>query len=115
MKKTLLLLCLSLAFTNVFSQNHEKLVKESQAIWDFDHSLQYKQTLMDNQHYEIIVIRNNKSSFSQMSAFLIRKSYELCKNYEFSIEFNYGIEKFDDKKVKSQIKDSLSADIFCSG
>ena len=113
MKKILLLLTLLSVFTNTFAQSKKEVAEEGQSFWDFDHKLKYMQTALKNNHYEIVVMRRNNNKFPQMSAFLIRKAHELCHDYNFSIKFQSGIEKFDDKNIKSQIKEPLKAEVIC--
>lgn len=86
----------------------------STSLWDFDHSIQFKQTKLAYKHFQVEVIPNNKVGFERLATFLLRKSYSLCGGYHYKIEMIQGIEGFDDKRaMPNYIFPSLIAKIKC--
>lgn len=84
------------------------------AQWDFDHQVQFRQTEMANNSYQLEIIPNNKVTFTRISAFLLRKSYQLCRQYPYQLEILQGIEGFDDKRaMPNYIFPSLVAKVEC--
>lgn len=82
--------------------------------WDFDHHLQFIQNQLNNRTFQLEVIRNNKTNFEQLAAFLLRKSYSLCGGYQYKLEMIQGIEGFDDKRaMPNYIPRSLIAKVEC--
>ena len=82
--------------------------------WDFDHRVQFIQTKLKNNKYQLEIIPRNKTGFEQLSMFLLRKSYSLCGSYHYKIEMIQGIEDFDDKRVMpNYITPSLIAKVAC--
>lgn len=87
---------------------------ETKSSWDFDHKLQYKKTRIDDTHYHLEVITNNKTNFERMSAFLLRRSYLICGGYGYSLEFIKGVESFDFKRQSPNlIRSNLMAKLTC--
>lgn len=83
--------------------------------WDFDHQVQFRQTKLATNHFQLEVIPNSKVSFHYLATFLIRKSYRICGNYHYKLEMIQGIESFDDKRaMPNYIFPSLMAKIDCS-
>lgn len=92
----------------------EKLFEYSNAQWDFDHGLQFRQVKITTNHYQLEIIRNNKVKFERLAIFLLRKSYSLCGGYHYKMEIVQGIEGFDDKRaMPNYIFPSLIAKIKC--
>lgn len=82
--------------------------------WDFDHHVQYTQTKLSKQYYQLEIIPNSKVPFERLASFLIRKSYSLCGGYHYKLEMIKGIEEFNDQFVmKNYIFPSLTAKIKC--
>lgn len=82
--------------------------------WDFDHHVQFIQTKLSNQKYQLEIIPNHKVPFERLTSFLIRKSYSLCGSYHYKLEMIKGIEEFNDKFImKNYIFPSLTAKIEC--
>ena len=82
--------------------------------WDFDHQVQFKQTQLSVNNYLLEIIPNQKVSFERLSAFLIRKSFNLCQHYHYSLEIIQGIEGFDDKRaMPNYIHPALIAKVSC--
>ena len=85
-----------------------------QTEWDFDHSIQFKQTRLAYKHFKLEVIPNDETDFERLAAFLLRKSYNLCGGYHYKMEMIQGIESFDDKRaMPNYIFPSLIAKIKC--
>lgn len=85
------------------------------AEWDFDHQIQFRQTELAKNSFQLEIIPNNKVNFARMSAFLLRKSYQLCRQYSYQLEILQGIEGFDDKHaMPNYIFPSLIAKIECN-
>jgi len=82
--------------------------------YDFDHKVQFKQQKVSQNTYYLEVIAKRKTSFQQLSAFLMRQSYKLCDSYGFKLEILNGVEKFDDRQVSaSYIQPNLTANLEC--
>jgi hypothetical protein len=82
--------------------------------WDFDHKLQFAIKKTDNMRYRLEIIRMDKTKFSQISVFLLRKSYALCGKYGYKIEMLSGVEGYLDKKsMPHYIQGDLVAEIEC--
>ena len=85
------------------------------AQWDFDHQLQFRQTTLENNSYQLEIIPNNRVSFERSATFLLRKSYRLCGSYHYKLEILRGIEGFDDKRaMPNYIFPSLIAKVECN-
>ncbi|MCJ8320914.1 MAG: hypothetical protein MJK12_14845 [Colwellia sp.] len=83
--------------------------------WDFDHNVQFKQTKLSENNYHLQVIPESNTHFSNLTTFMMRRSYQICGAYGFKIEVLNGIEKFTDKQSSPNlIVSSLSANIECS-
>jgi len=106
---TLATLCFALsACSNITSKN-------GAAQWDFDHSIQFKQTMLSEDKYHLQVIPKSDTHFSKLATFMMRRSYEICGTYGFKIEVLKGIEKFTDRQsFPNLIMPSLSVNIECS-
>ncbi len=82
--------------------------------WDFDHSIQFKQTKLAENKYHLQVIPKSDTHFSKLATFMMRRSYEICGTYGFKIEVLKGVEKFTDRQsFPNLIMPSLSANIEC--
>jgi len=82
--------------------------------WDFDHSLQFKQTKLSENKYYLQVIPKSDTHFSKLATFMMRRSYDICGTYGFTIEVLRGIEKITDRQsFPNLIMPSLSANIEC--
>tara|TARA_R110002167_G_scaffold8869_2_gene40720 strand:- start:19479 stop:19826 length:348 start_codon:yes stop_codon:yes gene_type:complete len=82
--------------------------------WDFDHQVQFIQTQLNKNNFQLEIIPNNKVKFTQLATFLLRKSYSLCGGYHYKIEMIQGIENYDDKRaMPNYIASSLIAKIAC--
>jgi len=86
----------------------------SNSQWDFDHNLQYKETKLDENKYFLEIIPKNDTYFSQLATFLMRRSYQLCGQYGYTLEVLKGIEGFNDRAgLPNLIQSSLSANVEC--
>ena len=117
MKKIIPSLIFFIIFCNIASCAN---VKTNQARhndglqWDFDHQVQFIQTTLEERYYQLEMIPNSRAGFGQLSAFLLRKSYNLCGSYHYNIEMIQGIEHFDDKRaMPNYIHPSLMAKVEC--
>lgn len=82
--------------------------------WDFDHHVQFKETKLEDGKYNITVIPTSDTHFSTLSTFLLRRSYEICHTYGFTLEILKGIEGFDDRRAfPNLIMGSLAANLEC--
>ncbi len=89
-------------------------IKNGQAQWDFDHHLQFKQTKLADNRFHLVVVANNKTHFSQLATFLMRRSLELCQSYGFKMEVLAGVETFNHKlESVNLLMPSLAANIEC--
>tara|TARA_R110002050_G_scaffold219993_4_gene355883 strand:+ start:280 stop:675 length:396 start_codon:yes stop_codon:yes gene_type:complete len=117
MKKTPLLFIFfitSLNITACASSTTKQTDSIDVARWDFDHQIQFRQTELAKNNYQLEIIPNNKVNFSRMSAFLLRQSYLLCRQYPYELEILQGIEGFDDKRaMPNYIFPSLVAKVEC--
>ena len=105
---TLIIMCFTLAACS----NIETESGASQ--WDFDHNIQFKQTKLSENKYHLQVIPKSDSHFSKLATFMMRRSYEICGSYGFTIEVLKGIERFNDRlSFPNLIMPSLSANIEC--
>ena len=82
--------------------------------WDFDHNVQFKQTELSENKYHLQVWSKSDTHFSQLATFMMRRSYEICGTYGFTIEVLKGIERFTERQsIPNLIMPSLSANIKC--
>lgn len=82
--------------------------------WDFDHNVQFKQTKLSENKYHLQVISKSDTHFSKLATFMMRRSYEICGTYGFTIEVLKGIERFTDRQsFPNLIMPSLSANVKC--
>ena len=87
---------------------------EEQAQWDFDHNIQFKQTKLADEHYHITVRATDKTQFSTLATFLMRRSLQLCQSYGFKIEVLAGVETFNHQlESPNKLMRSLSANVEC--
>jgi hypothetical protein len=99
------------ACTTAIKQN---IAVEANSAWDFDHQLQYKTIRLDNGLYQLEVITNIKTDFQRMSAFLLRKSYLICRQYGYSLTMIKGVERFDfTRQSPNLIRSNLVAKLDC--
>mgnify|MGYP000029432675 FL=1 len=83
--------------------------------WDFDHQLQFRQTQLAANRYQLEIIPKNRGNFAAMSTFLLRKSYQLCRHHTYQLEILQGIEGFDDRRaMPNYIFPSLVANVECT-
>lgn len=117
MKKIILFFILFTAINNIASCSNvnTKKIEHSDGIqWDFDHQVQFIQTILKERYYQLEIIPNTKVGFGQLAKFLLRKSYSLCGSYHYKIEMVQGIEGFDDKRaMPNYIFPSLIAKVEC--
>lgn len=82
--------------------------------WDFDHNIVFEQKLIKPDFYYLKVHSTNKTHFSTLATFLMRRSLQLCKSYGFKIEVLQGVEGFNDSEaLPNLIMGSLAANIEC--
>ena len=106
---------LLLSMTACTNLNNIKANTDGDAQWDFDHHVQFTQTQLAKNYYQLEIIPNNKIDFSQQATFLLRQSYSLCLHYHYTLEIIQGIEGFDDKRaMPNYIFPSLIAKITCN-
>lgn len=90
------------------------IADETKVRWDFDHKLQFLLTEISDNQFNIQVFRQDDTRFNRMSAFLMRKAFEVCKGYQYKLEVIKGVERFDDKRsFPNMIFDTLVANIEC--
>ena len=89
-------------------------IKNGQTQWDFDHHLQFKQTQLADNRYHLVVVANNKTHFSQLATFLMRRSLEICQSYGFKMEVLAGVETFNHKlESPNRLMPSLAINLEC--
>lgn len=117
MKKTpqiLMLFLTTFSITACASQTAKQADRIGAAQWDFDHQIQFRQTELSTNNFQLEIIPNHKVNFARMSAFLLRKSYQLCRQYPYQLAILQGIEGFDDKRaMPNYIFPSLVAKVEC--
>ena len=92
----------------------EKVFGQAKSAWDFDHQVQFKKIMFDNNHYQLEIITNNRVKFQQLSAFLLRKSYLICGSYGYTLTLIKGVESFDAKRESpNRIIPNLTAKLEC--
>lgn len=110
---TILLFCLSLSACSSFGTKTS--LNGGAVQWDFDHSVQFRQTKLSPNNYQLEIIPNNKVKFERLTVFLLRKSHEICGSYHYKIEIVQGVEGFDDKRIMpNYITPSLIAKLECA-
>jgi hypothetical protein len=102
------ILCVALsACSNIDTEN-------GASQWDFDHNIQFKQIKLSEYKFHLQIIPKSDTHFSKLAAFMMRRSYNICGTYGFTIEVLKGIEKFTDRQsFPNLIMPSLSANIEC--
>ena len=117
MKKVILSLILLIIFSNITgcaNLNAKNSERTDGIQWDFDHRVQFVQTQLENNKYQLKVIPNSRVGFGQLAKFLLRKAYSLCGSYHYKIEMLQGIQGVDDKKfMPNYIAPSLMANVEC--
>ena len=115
MKRIILAVLLFIVFNQITGCSNAKGIERTQGIqWDFDHRVQFIQTQLANDNFQLEIIPNNKVGFGQLAKFLLRKSYSLCGHYHYKLEMIQGIENFDDKRaMPNYIFPSLMAKVEC--
>lgn len=89
-------------------------IKNGQAQWDFDHHVQFKQSRINDNKYYLVVNANNKTNFSVLASFLMRRSLQLCKSYGFKIEVLAGVESYNHKvESPNMLMASLAVNVEC--
>jgi len=89
-------------------------VSTNQSEWDFDHEVRFEQKKLSDNKYHLVVISNDKTHFSRLATFLVRKSMDLCNQYGFKIEILSGVEGVDDRRgLPNMIMPSLAANVEC--
>lgn len=82
--------------------------------WDFDHQVQFRQTELENNSFQLELIQNNKVDFKQLSALLLRRSYLICGSYGYKITVLKGVESVDYKRASPNlIRSNLVAKLEC--
>ena len=118
MKNVILSLILFTTFSSITSCaniNTKKIEHSDGVQWDFDHQVQFIQTTLAEHYYQLEMIPNSRVGFGQLSAFLLRRSYDLCGSYHYKIEMMKGIENIDDKRfTPNYISPSLMANVECN-
>ena len=110
---TTLFFCLTLSACSSFDTKTS--LNGGAAQWDFDHSVQFRQTKLTTNRYQLEIIPNNKINFERLAVFLLRKSHQICGSYHYKIEIIQGVEGFDDKPVMpNYITPSLIAKLVCA-
>ena len=109
---TAMYFCITLCACSSFASKTP--VSNGSSQWDFDHNLQFRQTTLTTNHYQLEIIPNNAVNFERLATFLLRRSYHLCGGYHYKMEIIQGIESFDDKRtMPNYIFPSLMAKIKC--
>ena len=89
-------------------------ISTNKSEWDFDHKVRFEQKKLAEHKYHLVVISNEKTHFSRLATFLVRKSMNLCNQYGFKIEILGGVEGVNDRKgLPNMIMPSLSANVEC--
>ena len=82
--------------------------------WDFDHNLQFWETKLTDNKYNIEIIPKMYTYFRELSTFLMRRSYQICGQYGYTLEVLQGIEGFNDREgLPNLIQSSLHANGEC--
>ncbi|MGJ8692435.1 MAG: hypothetical protein ACSHW0_08135 [Thalassotalea sp.] len=82
--------------------------------WDFDHNLQFSETLISENNYHIEIVPNDRTNFSKLATFLMRRSLRLCQSYGFKIEVLKGVESYDhNRSFPNMIMAKLAANVEC--
>ncbi len=82
--------------------------------WDFDHSVQYRQTKLSENSYNLVIVPKVKTHFNRLATFLLRHSKDICGDYGYKIEVLDGVQGFHDiEGSPNLILSSLSANIEC--
>lgn len=90
------------------------VVENGESQWDFDHQIQFKQTKLDNGHYKLQVIPQNKTRFNKLATFLLRQSKDICGSYGYSIKIIGGVQGFHEAEgAPNKIMSSLTAEVNC--
>jgi len=111
-KLSMFILMLPLVFT--LSSCATAPIKNGQSQWDFDHHVQFKQSRINDHKYHLVVNATNKTDFSVLATFLMRRSLQLCKSYGFKIEVLAGVETYDHKvESPNMLMASLAANVEC--
>ena len=118
MKKTIWNIVLSFIYMSISACSNlgiNEANTDGIAQWDFDHHVQFIQTKLSENNYQLEIIPNSKVNFSRLATFLLRKSYSLCGGYHYQLDMIQGIEGFDDKRaMPNYIFPSLIAKIECN-
>lgn len=105
---------ITLFFMSACSQTKSAKVASE---WDFDHHVRFEQKILnsnDTNSYLVVVQRDPKTHFAQLSMFLLRHAKTICKGHGYKIEILEGVEDFDDHRIaQSYIQPSLKAKIEC--
>lgn len=108
------IICFCITFSACSIVDSQTLLNRSTAQWDFDHNVQFRQTKLAVNLYQLEIIPSSKVNFERLATFLLRKSYSLCGGYHYKMEMIQGIESFDDKRaMPNYIFPSLIAKINC--
>jgi len=118
MKKILIsiiLVVVAVLLSGCATQANETPLGQAKSEWDFDHHLQFKETKFDDNNYQLEIIPNNKVSFERLSAFLLRRGYQVCGTYGFKLELITGVESFDYPHASPNlIMPNLTAKLECA-
>lgn len=115
MNKTLRILTLLTGYIIISAcSNFSNNKANTNTQWDFDHNVQFTQTKLANNTYQLEIIPNGKVNFERLATFLLRKSYSLCQQYHYQLEIIQGIESFDDRfAMPNYVFPSLIAKVRC--
>ena len=95
-------------------KNLDKAETNASAQWDFDHQVQFIQTKLTKNSYQLEIIPSSKVNFERLATFLLRKYYRICQHYHYKLEIVQGIEGFDDRfAMPNYIFPSLIAKVEC--
>ena len=109
-----LVITLSFVLSSCAIKSDHVLQSTGGSQWDFDHQVQYKQTQIAENSYQLEVISGHRVKFETLSAFLLRRGYLICGNYGYKIEVLNGVQSYDHFKASPNlIMPNLSAKLDC--
>jgi len=106
---------LAISLLSACAANNAVVLGQEQLQWDFDHHVQFKKIQYDENSYQLEVIPNAKVSFERLSAFLLRRGYQICGAYGYKLELITGVESFDyPRATPNLIMPNLTAKLECA-
>jgi hypothetical protein len=114
MKKISAVLCILICSNFVACSSLASKESENTPQWDFDHQLQFIQTELSKNSYQLEILHDNKANFQRLSALLLRRSYLICQGYGYKLTIMKGVESVDYKRASPNlIRSNLVANVEC--